>query len=93
VPTIDKAIIRKVKRHDVMARWVITLGGSAIIASVIAILLLIVSVVFPLFYRARTEFLAGAVVPELNENKNSSPNSPRPLGEGPGGRALWTLRK
>ena len=40
---------RKAKRHDKLARWVITLGGVAVIASVIAILVMIVSVTLPLF--------------------------------------------
>jgi phosphate transport system permease protein len=55
VPTIDKALIRRVKRHDRIARWAITAGGVVIIASVIAILLLIVSVIFPLFRSPRAE--------------------------------------
>lgn len=63
MPTIDKATIRKVKRRDRFARWLITLGGITIIASVIGILLLIVSVTLPLFRGARSEVLVRAALP------------------------------
>ena len=49
MPSINKALIRRFKRRDSIARWMITLGGVAVIASVAAILLLIVSITFPLF--------------------------------------------
>ncbi len=56
--TINKSLIRKVKRHDKIARWVITLCGIAIIASVVAIMLSIVSVALPLFRGAKAELRA-----------------------------------
>jgi len=63
VQTIDKSLIRKVKRHDRIARWAITLAGITIIASVVAILLLIVSVTLPLFRGARAEILTETTLP------------------------------
>jgi phosphate transport system permease protein len=63
VQTIDKSLIRKVKRHDRIARWAITLSGITIIASVVAILLLIVSVTLPLFRGARAEILTETTLP------------------------------
>jgi phosphate transport system permease protein len=64
VQTINKSLIRKVKRHDRIARWAITLAGITIIASVVAILLLIVSVTFPLFRGARAEVKAETALPQ-----------------------------
>ena len=64
VQTINKSLIRKVKRHDRIARWVITLAGITIIASVVAILLLIVSVTLPLFRGAKAEILAETTLPD-----------------------------
>lgn len=61
--TIDKYLIRKVKRHDRIARWAITLAGITIIASVVAILLLIVSVTLPLFRGAGAEILTETPLP------------------------------
>jgi len=43
--------IRKIKRRDFIARWVITAGGLAIIASVAGICVLTVAVALPLFGR------------------------------------------
>jgi phosphate transport system permease protein len=63
VQTINKSLIRKVKRHDRIARWIITLAGVTIIASVVAILLLIVSVTFPLFQGANAEVKAKTALP------------------------------
>lgn len=56
-------MIRKSKRRDRLARWLITLGGVTIIASVVAILLLIVGVTFPLFLPARSQTLARTRLP------------------------------
>jgi phosphate transport system permease protein len=64
VQTINKSLIRKVKRHDRIARWVITLAGITIIASVVAILLLIVSVTLPLFRSAKAELRAETALPD-----------------------------
>ncbi len=47
--SLDQSTIRCAKRRDRIARWVITLGGMTIIASVVAIVVLIVGVVVPLF--------------------------------------------
>jgi phosphate transport system permease protein len=63
VPTIEKSLIRKVKRHDRIARWAITLAGITIIAGVVAILLLIVSVTLPLFRGARAEIVTETALP------------------------------
>ncbi len=49
MPKLKTASTRRAKRHDKLARWVITLGGVTVIASVIAILALIVGVTVPLF--------------------------------------------
>jgi phosphate transport system permease protein len=52
---MNEAYLRKVKRHDRIARWVISCGGMAVIFSVIFILLLIVKVALPLFAESRAE--------------------------------------
>ena len=49
MPKLKTASTRRAKRRDKLARWVITLGGVTVIASVIAILALIVGVTVPLF--------------------------------------------
>ncbi|WP_155877740.1 ABC transporter permease subunit [Desulfuromonas sp. AOP6] len=46
---MDQKLLKKVKRRDRIARWVITVGGMAIIFVVIFILLLIGEVSLPLF--------------------------------------------
>lgn len=46
---MDKNVLRRVKLRDRLARYVITVGGLAIIAGVILILLLIGNVTIPLF--------------------------------------------
>ena len=51
--TISKQTIKQVKLTDRAARWVITLGGMAVIAAVVAILLVIVATTVPLFLPAR----------------------------------------
>jgi phosphate transport system permease protein len=53
MPKLKTASTRRAKRRDKVARWVITLGGVTVIASVIAILALIVGVTLPLFRAAR----------------------------------------
>ncbi|MGA7702112.1 MAG: ABC transporter permease subunit [Thermoguttaceae bacterium] len=53
MPELKTASTRRAKRRDKLARWVITLGGATVIASVIAILALIVGVTLPLFRAAR----------------------------------------
>jgi phosphate transport system permease protein len=63
MPTIRKAAIKKSKRRDRIARWVITLGGVTIIASVLAILLLIVGVLLPLFRAPRSHQVVNTPLP------------------------------
>lgn len=54
---MERRFIQKVRRHDRIATRVITVGGMLIIASVIAILLLIVKVALPLFAPASAEVI------------------------------------
>ena len=61
--TIDKALIQRAKRRDRFARWIITLAGVVIIVAVIAIVLLIISVTFPLFRGASAEIKAATPLP------------------------------
>ncbi len=61
--TIRQATIRKSKRRDRIARWVITFGGAAVVASVLAILFLIVGVVLPLFRSPRTNHVTSDPLP------------------------------
>lgn len=61
---IDDKRIRRVKRVDRLARLGITLGGLAIIVSVIGILLLIVQVAVPMFQPARSSVAAELALPE-----------------------------
>jgi phosphate transport system permease protein len=63
-------LIRKVKRHDRIARLVIVLSGVTIIASVVAILMLIVSVTLPLFRGASAEIFAQSGLPAGLSGKN-----------------------
>lgn len=46
---MNPAFLKKIKRNDRIAKWVITVGGMAIICSVILILILIAKVSLPLF--------------------------------------------
>lgn len=58
--------IQTVKRWDRIARWVIMLGGGAIIACVLGILALIVKVTLPLFLPARATLInAFPVIPVI----------------------------
>lgn len=54
---MERRFIQKVRRHDRIATRVITVGGMLIIASVIAILLLIIKVALPLFAPASAEVI------------------------------------
>jgi len=56
-------LIRSVRRWDTAARWVITLGGLLIIASVVGILVLIVRVTLPLFVPPGTDLAASYPAP------------------------------
>jgi len=62
--TINRTVVRRAQRRDLFARVVITLGGVAIVASVIGILLLIVGVTLPLFLGATSELTARVSLPE-----------------------------
>ncbi len=55
---MDKKVLRRIKGRDRLARYVITIGGMAIIASVILILLMIGNVTLPLFQQPTAESLA-----------------------------------
>lgn len=55
---MNPAFLKKVKRNDRIAKWVITIGGMAIICSVILILILIAKVSLPLFLAPGQERLA-----------------------------------
>lgn len=57
---MDKKFLQRIKRRDRVARWVITVGGMAIIASVLLILFLIAQVAFPLFQNPSSQ-LAGQI--------------------------------
>ncbi|MBU0481297.1 MAG: ABC transporter permease subunit [Proteobacteria bacterium] len=61
---IDKQFIRKVRRKDRIATGVIKVGGMVIIASVIAILVLIVKVAFPLFMPAQAREIGAFKIPD-----------------------------
>jgi phosphate transport system permease protein len=54
---MNPAFLKKVRRNDRIAWWVITLGGMAIILSVILILVLIAKVSLPLFGSADVELI------------------------------------
>ncbi len=61
---MDQKILRRIKQKDRLARWVITVGGMAIIASVILILLLIGEVSLPLFQEPKADQLTSFALPE-----------------------------
>ena len=64
MPTLKTVSSRKAKRRDRLARWVITLGGVMVIASVAAILVMIASVTVPLFRPARAEAVYTCRLPD-----------------------------
>ncbi len=59
----SQATLRRVKRHDLLARWVVTLGGVVVIVSVLGILVMILGTALPLFLPARARLLAEAPLP------------------------------
>jgi len=63
MPTLDRVTLKRVKRRDRLARWVIVAGGFIVIAGVIAILVLIVGVTAPLFRGAEARELAYVQLP------------------------------
>ncbi len=60
---MNPRLLRKAKTWDRLARWAITAGGLAVIASVIAILFLIVEVTVPLFQPASSKQVAARPAP------------------------------
>jgi phosphate transport system permease protein len=64
MPTLKSVSSRRAKRRDKFARWVITFGGITIIASVVAILVLIVGVTVPLFRAPRANLISTCRLPE-----------------------------
>ncbi len=61
---LKTASTRRAKRRDKLARWIITLGGITVIASVVAILALIVGVAVPLFRTPRANVASTCQLPE-----------------------------
>jgi len=60
---LDRQFIKKVRRKDRIATRIITVGGLLVIASVIAILVLIVRVTLPLFLPAQATKLTSISLP------------------------------
>ncbi|MEW6427818.1 MAG: ABC transporter permease subunit [Thermodesulfobacteriota bacterium] len=60
---MDEKLLRRVKNRDRTARWVITGGGLTVIASVLAILILIVKVTLPLFMPTEKDTIARFPIP------------------------------
>ncbi len=61
---MNQNFLKKIKRNDRMARWVITAGGVSIIFSVILILFLITKVTIPLFQDPTKEVYSRTPLPE-----------------------------
>jgi phosphate transport system permease protein len=55
---------RRARRHDALARWIIVLGGLTVIASVIAIVAMIVGVTLPLFRAPRMDVVCTGRLPK-----------------------------
>ena len=60
---MDSKFLKRIKRRDRVARWVISAGGLTVIGSVLFILLLIVRVAVPLFQAPRAEVYSRFVLP------------------------------
>jgi phosphate transport system permease protein len=60
---MDNKVLKRVKRRDRLARWLISAGGMTVIGSVILILFLIVQVTLPLFQAPRSEVFARFALP------------------------------
>ena len=67
---MNRKILKRIKRRDRIARYVITVGGMAIIFSVILILFLIARVAFPLFQGASTELVTQFALPSSTPPAN-----------------------
>jgi phosphate transport system permease protein len=63
---MDPRLIRRVRRRDRIATWVITAGGLSVIVCVLGILVLIARVAFPLFLPASTRLIANPPAPVAN---------------------------
>lgn len=61
---IDRSRLKRVKAADAVARVLITLGGVAVIGSVIAVIVLLTSVVFPLFAGTGSEVRVESSLPK-----------------------------
>lgn len=61
--SLDRSVLRRVKLFDRIARVIITAGGVLVIGSVIAIVLLILSVTFPLFRGSDARLRVSAALP------------------------------
>ena len=59
---MNQAFRKKIRRNDLLAKWVITIGGMAIICSVILILVLIAKVSLPLFLSPHSELHASTQI-------------------------------
>jgi phosphate transport system permease protein len=64
MPALKTASTRRAKRRDRLARWVITLGGVAVIASVVAILAMIAGVTLPMFRSPRASLVDACPIPK-----------------------------
>ena len=82
----DTRTLRRSKRHDRLARWAITAGGVLVIATLLGIVLFIVSQVVPLFLPGRATLTAELAVPE-----GQGPDAPLALGvwREPGDQRPW----
>ena len=80
---MNPAFLKKIKRNDRLAHWVITGGGLAIIFSVIFILVLIAKVSLPLFYSPSAELYAKVTLePARRQNLLALGAIPREMREG-----------
>ncbi|MEE4255348.1 MAG: ABC transporter permease subunit [Desulfuromusa sp.] len=67
---MNPAFLKKIKRNDRIAKWVITVGGMAIIFSVIFILILIAKVSLPLFLSPEKNlYTSFQLEPDSGDNK------------------------
>lgn len=62
---MDPHLIKKVRRRDRIARWIITFGGILIVISVLGIMLLIAEVALPLFAPPNATLHGSYTAPEL----------------------------
>ncbi len=60
---MNPAFLKKIKRNDRIAAWIITIGGMAVIVSVVLILLLITKVSLPLFYSPDSQLYTSFQLP------------------------------